>query len=131
MNSSLLWPYVCLPEDLIFGSPLPFFAFLPVFLILYVVIVVHTQIPPKVMGDNARKRLAMFATQFENQLNQTRNNLQKNASGRNAFGGGGGNATHGSGMGGGAGMSAAERRGLLADNDDDEDVIEFEMRKNK
>jgi hypothetical protein len=78
------------------------------------------------MGDSARKRLAMLATQFETQLNQTKSNLQKGNQRSNSGGGS-------TGMGGGAaGMSTAERRGLLDDNnDDDEDMIEFEMRKNK
>lgn len=75
------------------------------------------------MGDTARKRLSLFATQFENQLNQTRQNFQKNRPG-------GGVHDAAAGMGGGAGMSAAERRGLL-DDGDEEDMIEFEVRKNQ
>lgn len=77
------------------------------------------------MGDTARKRLSMFATQFENSLNQTRQNLQKSRPG-----GGMHNTTPG--MGGGAGMSAAERRGLLdGGGSHDEEEIEFEVRKNQ
>ena len=67
------------------------------------------------MGDNARKRLQLFATQFEQKINQHRN-VSNNQNGFLRGGLGGANDT------------AAERRGLL---DDEEDTIEFEMRKNK
>ena len=67
------------------------------------------------MGDTARKRLQMFAAQFEQRINQHRN-LPSN---QNSFLRGGL---------GGVSDTAAERRGLL---DDEEDTIEFEMRKNK
>ena len=77
------------------------------------------------MGDTARKRFAMFATNFENQLNQTRQNFQKMNRGEH------GSSDSSAGMGGGAGMSAAERRGLLDEGDDEEDMIEFEVRKNQ
>mmetsp|Transcript_103975 Transcript_103975/g.155715 ORF Transcript_103975/g.155715 Transcript_103975/m.155715 type:complete len:265 (+) Transcript_103975:197-991(+) len=65
------------------------------------------------MGMGARTRLAMFAKNFEHKMQNLGNpegqpdghHLQENAG------------------------AAAERRGLLDDNDDEEDVIEFEMKK--
>jgi hypothetical protein len=64
------------------------------------------------MGMGARTRLALFAKNFEQKVQNLSNpegqqegHLEENAG------------------------AAAERRGLLDDNDDDEDVIEFEMKK--
>jgi len=62
------------------------------------------------LGDNARKRLALFASQFEQRLNA-----------RNVPAGA--NATRS------PGDAVAERRGLL--DDEFEDTIEFETRKNQ
>jgi len=70
------------------------------------------------MSDGARRRLQLFANNFENKMKNI-NNPNKN----------------GVSAGGGlqeAGGAAAERRGLL-DGDDDygDDMIEFETRKSK
>jgi hypothetical protein len=66
------------------------------------------------LGDGARRRLQMFAANFENKL-----------SGMKDAGSGGGQAQRGS-LQEDRG-AAAERRGLLDDNEEEE--IEFEMRK--
>ena len=76
------------------------------------VVVSHNQ--SSELGDGARKKLAMFATAFEAKIagiNKPeaggRTSLQEN------------------------GYVGAETRGLLDDDDDGEEEIEFEVRKNK
>lgn len=70
------------------------------------------------MGDGARRKLQLFANNFENKM--------KGISNRND-----GTATSGGGLQEARG-AAAERRGLLDDDDDyGDDMIEFETRKSK
>ena len=64
------------------------------------------------MGQGARHKLALFAKNFEQKMQSLSNpnapqksHLEENAG------------------------AAAERRGLLDENDDEDDVIEFEMKK--
>ena len=68
------------------------------------------------LGVEARRRLQMFAANFEQKLNTLNNNNTEAAAGRATM-------RENSGV-------EAERRGLL-DEDDGEEEIEFEMRKNK
>ena len=68
------------------------------------------------LGVEARRRLQMFATNFEQKLSTLNNNSMEAAAGRATM-------RENSGV-------EAERRGLL-DEDDGEEEIEFEMRKNK
>jgi hypothetical protein len=68
------------------------------------------------MGVEARRRLQMFAANFEQKLSTLNNNNMEAAAGRSTM-------KENSGV-------EAERRGLL-DDDDGEEEIEFEMRKNK
>jgi len=70
------------------------------------------------MGDNARKRLAMFATQFEQRLNGTASSNDNN---NTSFLNRGTNLNYNA--------PVSERKGLL--DDDFEDTIEFETRKNQ
>ena len=65
---------------------------------------------PAEMGEGARRRLQLFASNFEHRLNPNAPKKQQRGSLQEASG------------------AAAERRGLL-DDDDGEDVIEFEMKK--
>ena len=74
------------------------------------------------LGDGARRRLQMFAANFEQRLNGSVNHRPAAAS-TAAVAGGGSVLQEDVG-------AMAERRGLL-DNDDDEDMIEFETRKNQ
>ena len=67
------------------------------------------------MGDGARRRLQLFAMNFENRMKG------------NQAGTGG---SRGSGLREAQG-AAAERRGLLDDDEDYGDMIEFETRKSK
>jgi hypothetical protein len=71
------------------------------------------------LGVGARKRLQMFAANFEQKLSTLNNNGMEAAAGRSTM-------QENSGV-------EAERRGLLDEDDDDdgEEEIEFEMRKNK
>ena len=71
------------------------------------------------MGDGARRRLQLFANGFESKMNNMNN--PNNVVG--SAGGGGTGLQEASG-------AAAERRGLLDDDDyGNEDMIEFETRK--
>jgi hypothetical protein len=70
------------------------------------------------MGEGARRRLQLFAANFEQRMNNLGN--------PNATTAGGGIPQRGSLQ--EASGAAAERRGLL-DDDDGEDMIEFETRK--
>ena len=69
------------------------------------------------MGDGARRRLQLFATNFENKMKGVNNHNHLTAAG-------------GSGLQEARG-AAAERRGLLDDDDYGDDMIEFETRKSK
>jgi len=68
-----------------------------------------------IMGDGARRRLQLFATNFEAKMKGT----------TNPNGGGGASGLQE------ARGAAAERRGLLDDDGYDDDMIEFETRKSK
>ena len=72
------------------------------------------------MGDGARRRLQLFATNFENKMKGISNSNQV------AFAGSGGSSGLQEARG-----AAAERRGLLDDDDYGDDMIEFETRKSK
>ncbi len=67
------------------------------------------------MGDGARRRLQVFANNFENKMKGINNPN---------------NAAAGSGLQEARG-AAAERRGLLDDDDYGDDMIEFETRKSR
>ena len=69
------------------------------------------------MGDGARRRLQLFATNFENKMKG-----MNNPNNQTAVGGIGLQEARG---------AAAERRGLLDDDDYGDDMIEFETRKSK
>ena len=68
------------------------------------------------MGDGARRKLQLFATNFEDRMKGINHN----------------NGAHTGGLQEARG-AAAERRGLLDNDDDDygEDMIEFETRKSR
>jgi len=69
------------------------------------------------MGDGARRRLQLFANNFENKMKGLNNPNNINTTG------GGIQEARG---------ASAERRGLLDDDDDyGDDMIEFETRKSK
>jgi hypothetical protein len=68
------------------------------------------------MGLDARRRLQLFAANFEQRLNNGSNNNASNAAAVSSSL----QEAHG---------AAAERRGLLDGDGDDEDMIEFETRK--
>jgi len=72
------------------------------------------------MGDGARRRLQLFATSFEHKMKGMNN--QNNAASIGSGGGSGMQEARG---------AAAERRGLLDDDDYGDDMIEFETRKSK
>jgi len=72
------------------------------------------------MGDGARRRLQLFATNFENKMKGMNNSNHVISAG----GGGVGGLQEARG-------AAAERRGLLNDDDYGDDMIEFETRKSK
>lgn len=65
----------------------------------------------------ARRRLQMFAANFEQKLSTLNSNSTEAAAGRATM-------RENSGV-------EAERRGLLDEDDGEEEIIEFEMRKNK
>ena len=69
------------------------------------------------MGSDARKRLQLFAANFEQRLN---NGTSSNSAVGAAAVSSSLQEAHG---------AAAERRGLLDGDGDDEDMIEFETRK--
>ena len=70
------------------------------------------------MGSDARKRLQLFAANFEQRMNSGGGNVGSTASA--AAVSSSLQEAHG---------AAAERRGLLDGDGDDEDMIEFETRK--